>query len=91
MQQLAEAHQLPQLGLQFQYDTFEILATARNYIFGGADSGTLKRLQRLKKRYRSTYQRRYAIQIRTGSPPRPLTYLPLLLTLALRRQRLSSH
>jgi hypothetical protein len=44
-------------------------------------------LQRLKKRYRSTYQRRYAIQIRTGSPPRPLTYLPLLLTLALRRQR----
>jgi hypothetical protein len=87
MQQLAEAHQLPQLGLQFQYDTFEILATARNYIFGGADPGTLDRLQRLKKRYRSTYQRRYAIKIRTGSPPRYLAYLPLLLTLALRRQR----
>jgi hypothetical protein len=89
MQQLAEAYQLPQLGLQFQYDTFEILATARNYIFGGADPETLKRLQRLKKRYRSTYQRRYAIKIRTGSSPRHrhLTYLPLLLTLALRRQR----
>jgi hypothetical protein len=87
MQQLAEAHHLPQFGLQFQYDTCEILATARDYIFGGANPDTLKRLQCLKKRYRSTYKRRYAIKIRTGSPPRYLTYLPLLLALALRRQQ----
>ena len=55
--------------LQLQYDTFEILATAWDYIFGGAD------------------QRRYTIKIRTGSPPRRLAYLPLLLPLALRRRR----
>jgi hypothetical protein len=87
MQRLAEAHHLPQLGLQFQYDTFEILAALREYIFGEPSPTVVEQLKALKKRYRSAYRWRYAVKIRPLRTSHRLNCLPLLLALALRRHR----
>jgi hypothetical protein len=86
MQQLATAHELPQLGLQLQYDTFELLATAREYFFGEATPALQERLQRLQQRYSATYHQRYTVQISDTRGILQWRYFPLLLRCMLREQ-----
>jgi hypothetical protein len=87
MQELATAHQLPQLGLQFQYDTFELLATAREYFFGEVTPALQNRLHALHQRYCSTYDWHYTLQTGDADGMRHSRYFPLLLRWMLREQR----
>jgi hypothetical protein len=87
MQQLATAHRLPQQGLQLQYDTFELLATAREYFFGEATPAIQARLHTLQQRYCAAHHRRYTVQTTEAQGVRYSRYFPLLLRLVLRKQR----
>jgi hypothetical protein len=87
MQQLATAHRLPQLGLQLQYDTFELLATAREYFFGEVTPALQDRLRALQQRYRTTYRWRYTVQTSAASGMAHSRYFPVLLRCVLRQQR----
>lgn len=87
MQQLATAHHLPQLGLPFQYDTFELLATAREYFFGADTPELQARLTALHERYCSTYHGGYTVHTAETQALWHSRYFPLLLRLVLRQQR----
>lgn len=87
MQQMATEYHLPQLGLQWQYDTFEILATAREYIFGEDKAAVQMRLHTLQNRYHSTYRWRYTFNASETNGTVPSRALRLLMRLALREQR----
>ena len=87
MQQLATEHHLPHLGLQWQYDTFEILATAREYMFGEDTAAAQARLHTLHNRYCATYRRRYTFDASEAHGTVPSRALRLLLRLTLREQR----
>jgi hypothetical protein len=62
MRRLAAAHGLPDQGLEFQRDTFEILAALRAYLFGSDDANAIVRLKILKKAYRRKWRPRYALK-----------------------------
>lgn len=87
MQLLAESLQLPAADFEFQYATFELLATAREYYFAGYREELAIRLHTLKKRYRATYRRRYAVHINLSPLPVTGLQLRMLLRLCFRRQR----
>ena len=87
MQQLAMEHDLPQQGLQLQYDTFELLATAREYFFSDAPVAIQERLAILHKRYRATHRQRYALQSAEAAGVLHSRYFPFLLRIVLREQR----
>lgn len=61
MMELAPALGLPVEDLQFQYDTYEILATAREYYFRPYNETIRARLIRLARDYRRKYPVRYQI------------------------------
>jgi hypothetical protein len=62
MRHLAAVHHLPAQGLQLQYDTFEILATARDYLLGDATPEIQKRLHTLILHYRANHAWRYTVE-----------------------------
>lgn len=63
MMEIAATNGLPVEDLQFQRDTFEILAVAREYYFGRFEPGIVDRLERLKRRYKATHPRRYGVRL----------------------------
>jgi hypothetical protein len=87
MQQVAEAQHLPNQGLQLQYDTFELLASVREYFFGEATPALQERVHALHQRYRATYRQRYTIHTTEAPGVLHSRYVPVLLRLLLRQQR----
>ena len=63
MQQMAETIGLPVRDLEFQYDTYVILAVAREYYFGVFSPELRNRLESLRYAYRTTYAHHYSIQL----------------------------
>jgi hypothetical protein len=87
MQRLAGELGLPAEDLQFQYDTFEILAAAREYYFGPFTAERARQLRALRRRYVARHPVRYAVLLdfrRFGVSRRRLR---LLLAVLLRRKR----
>jgi hypothetical protein len=56
MQHLASVHGLPDQGLALMYDTYEILAAAREYFFSECAPGIQMELQQLSTRYLHRYR-----------------------------------
>ena len=52
MRGLAKELGLPASDIDFQYDTFEILAVAREYYLGAFDEAIVQRLQLMRQAYR---------------------------------------
>jgi hypothetical protein len=63
MRALAEQIGLPAGDLDFQYDTFEILAAARDYYFGPYGPAIRNRLQSLAQAYRRRHRIRYTVRM----------------------------
>jgi hypothetical protein len=63
MRQLAAAHGLPQKGLAFHYDTFRVLAEAREYYFRPFTREVAQRLMAMSNTYRARYRRHYAVTL----------------------------
>jgi hypothetical protein len=87
MWELAEALDLPADDLQFQYDTFEILAAAREYYFGSFTGEVAARCQALAAAYRHRYNRRYSVHPDFTRVRIRQSHLRLLWRLLLRKQR----
>jgi len=87
MRELAGRINLPTEDLAFQYDTFEILATAREYYFGPYTEDTVRRLRRLERRYRNTYTTRYSVRLDFSPFAFPRSRIRLLLSVWLRQKR----
>ncbi len=71
MREMAENWGLPARDLQFQYDTFKILAAARAYYFQEFNPEIIRKIKELTKEYRQTYSSRYAIRL--NAKPMPLS------------------
>lgn len=67
---LAKTHHLPTEGLEFQRDTFEILAVLREYIFGDWSPEIIEKLQTMKKAYRKKWKPRYSLKFDFRMQPR---------------------
>lgn len=87
MQRLADELGLPSRGLAFQYDTFEILAAAREYYFGTYRPSVARRLKAMKRRYKSKYSDRYHVKLDFSRFSMPRSRLRRLMGLLLRNQR----
>ncbi len=87
MRDLAGQLGLPEAGLRFQYDTFEILAAARAYYFAPYTPEQARRLEALRDRYRQRYATRYAVELDFTRFPLPRRTLRLVLAIALRGRR----
>ncbi len=87
MKAMAEAWGWPARDLQFQYDTFEILAAARSYYFGTFNEGVVARLRHLKRLYRKRHRRRYVILMSFAPVKLSRRGFKRILRLCLRDQR----
>jgi len=87
MIELVEHLGIPSEGLRFQYDTFEILAAAREYFFQPFSEAIVERLSRLKKAYEARYTTRYFIHVNFRRARIQRSHLRLILALLLRYQR----
>lgn len=88
MQELARQLGLPHEDLEFQYDTFEVIAAAREYYFRPFSEEIQERLQDLADAYNAKYDEpRYNILIDFARFPVRSAHLALLLKLLFRRQR----
>ena len=87
MQELAAGTDLPAGDLAFMYDTFELLAVAREYYFGDFSPELAERLVELRKAYRACYPSRYSVHL--DFRPLNLTHhrLGTMLRILFRRQR----
>lgn len=89
MRRLARAAGIPDQGLDFQYDTFAIMALLREYIFADpADEPVLiARLKAQRQAYRQTWKPRYAVKFNFAPPRRHLVRFAWIRRLLLREQR----
>lgn len=88
MKQLARRLDLPDAGLDFQYDTFEILAAARQYYFGEFNGEIVERITRLRDDYRRRYpDGRYSMLLDFSRFRVPRTSIKMFMEIFLRRQR----
>ena len=87
MQTLAQELGLPTRGLTFQYDTFEILAAAREYYFGTYRPVMARRLKAMKRKYKAQYSDRYHIKLDFTRFAMPVPRLRLFMGVFLRYQR----
>lgn len=87
MQELAENHGLPDDGLEYMYDTFEILAVAREYYFLPYTDEIRDRIKALKKQYKKKYDTRYSISTDFTRVPLKSARLERILALLLRQKR----
>ena len=83
MRDMAEAWGFPARDLEFQYDTFAILAASRAYFFRPFDKTIVRDLRQMTRRYRKKYASRYVILLNVEpvrlSRRRIKRYLDLLL------------
>lgn len=87
MLELARKLGLPEDGLRFQKDTFEILAAAREYYFAPFTPELSARLASLRDQYRRRHDPRYTVSLDFSRFPLPGRYLRLLLRVLLRHRR----
>lgn len=87
MREMTENWGLPTDDLQFQYDTFNILAAARVYYFREFNPEILRKLKELTQEYRQTYSSRYAIRLNTKPIPLSRRLFKRGLRIILRDQR----
>ena len=87
MKKLAADSGLPNEGLAFMYDTFEIIAVAREYYFGQYSPALRARLEDLKKRYKDRHETRYSVKMSFDRFPIPTGRLRVLFAMLLRDQR----
>lgn len=87
MREMATEWGLPTRDMQFQYDTFEILAAARAYYFQEFDPGGIRHLKSLMRTYRKTYRSRYAIRLNLTPLPGSRRLFKRGLGILLRDQR----
>lgn len=89
MRRLARAAGIPDQGLDFQYDTFAILALLRTYIFADPsdEPALIEDLRVQREAYRQKWKPRYAVKF-TFAPPRwHLVRFAWIRRLLLREQR----
>jgi hypothetical protein len=88
MQRLAGELGLPERDMAFMYDTFEILAAAREYYFGTFDPAIVRRIEDLKRAYKAKYRLcRYGVRLDFSPFHFPRWRLRVLLALWLRDRR----
>lgn len=87
MRKLAHDLGLPTSDIDFQYDTFEILALAREYYFGEFDKEVVERLQVLRQAYRLKHCPRYSVRLDFSPFPLSRRRIGLLLRLWMRDKR----
>ena len=87
MRQLAQGLPLPERDLEFQYDTFEVLAAAREYYFAPFSRDIVERLQSMKRAYADKYESRYHVVLDFSRFTMPRSRLRFMLGLGVRRKR----
>jgi hypothetical protein len=87
MQTIAREQGLPEKDFEFQYDTFEILAVAREYYFGEFGTQVVERLQQLTEAYTQKYSQHYTVRMDFSHFTMPRERLQRLLDLVLRQKR----
>jgi hypothetical protein len=87
MRCLAAEHGLPRKGLAFQYETYRILAAAREYFFRPFSDDIAERLTTMCEQYRTHYRRHYTVDLDFRRSPVPTEYLRWLLRILLRDRR----
>jgi hypothetical protein len=89
MRRLARSAGIPDQGLDFQYDTFSILAQLRTYIFADpADEPALiAELLAQRKAYKQKWKPRYSVKFSFDPPKRYLVRFAWIRRLFLREQR----
>jgi len=87
MMEMAKEWNLPMADLQFQYDTFEILAAARVYYFRKISHESIVRLKVLTRRYRRRYPDRYVIVLNFSKMSLNRRSLKRVLHVCLREER----
>ncbi|MEM9598182.1 MAG: hypothetical protein AAGD06_28220 [Acidobacteriota bacterium] len=88
MRELADGLGLPVEDLDYQLQTFEILAVAREYYFGPYDEQLAERLFALRRSYKDRSRKpRYTVHLDFSTAPFKRTHLRLLLAVLARRQR----
>lgn len=87
MRRLAEEHHLPTKGLAFQYQTFEILAAAREYFFRPFTPELARRLVELRDRYRFEFRRHYTLSLDFDESRIPAYQIRWALAALLRHRR----
>ncbi len=87
MRALAAELGLPVQDFDFQYDTFRLLAAAREYYFGIFGPDRVERLYALRAAYERKYPLRYAVQLDFSRFRMPRYQLRLAFALLFRSQR----
>jgi hypothetical protein len=87
MQRLASELGLPDSDIAFQYDTFKILATAREYYFGRFGPEIVRELEHLRRTYLRKYERRYTVHLDFSPFPFPRRRIGRVLSLWIRDKR----
>lgn len=87
MEFLAREVGLPYRDIQFQYDTFAILAVAREYYFRPFDRRVSELLERAKAEYRSRWSDRYAVHLDFSVFRLRRAFMQRAFRVLLRRQR----
>ncbi len=91
MEVLAKKLALPADDIRYMYDTFAILALAREYYFSPYDNGIKKRISKAKKKYKKKYPKgsRPRYRVKTNFTPFAVkrSHLQWLFYLLLRRKR----
>jgi len=87
MRALAAELGLPVRDFDFQYDTFRMLAAAREYYFGIFGPDRVERLYALRAEYERKYERRYHVHLDLSPFRLPRAQLRLAFALLFRSQR----
>jgi hypothetical protein len=87
MRKLTAELGLPAADIEFQHDTFQILAVAREYYFGDFDGEIVQRLRTLRDAYVRKHRVRYSVRLDFSPFPLPRRRIGLLLTLWMRNRR----
>jgi hypothetical protein len=87
MRPLARELGLPEGDIIFQYDTFKILAVAREYYFGPYDEEIAERLRQLRSDYVAKHEERYTVRLDFSVFPLPRRRIGLMLALWVRNRR----
>jgi len=87
MREKAEELGLPTEGIEFQYDTFEILAAVREYFFGAFSEELVQRLHNLREAYRAKYSVPYDVHLNFRRTRVHRGVLQMATRLLLRHQR----
>ena len=88
MIELAGPLDLPVEDLEFQLQTFEFLAVAREYYFGPYDEELAQRLKKMRKRYKKKVRKpRYTLSLDFRALPVKRAHLRWIFAVMLRRKR----